>query len=405
MENANSTRLLRFKIKNFRSFCREQTLNFASGDKACKVTAIYGPNAGGKSNITKALSFVKWYIVHSNDASLLQVPFDPFLFREGSINSPSEFEIEIVQKGRRFIYGFAVVQSGVEREYLYEVMSRTGRARVIFERTNRKLNPSAEKYGFGKKLFESTRDASLLITKARENNNEYANQIFDWTSSLNILFGMTNEAMQWSVQWLKENPNMHNQVMELTKEADLWIRDFALEDVEMPSEVIKNLPFIDRVKEQIPRKQTVVKTYHVVRDSKQRIIRKTVLDLFNGESSGTQRFFELAAPLIDTLLNGKVLYIDEFESNLHPDICQFIVSLFNKSPLNHGAQLIVNTHDTYLMKILDREEVLFVEKNHLEESVISALIDKSVRDSESFEKRYRQGLYGAKPQIKTVTEQ
>jgi len=48
-------KLLSFTIENFRSFCTAQTISLDGGDKH-SVTAVFGPNAGGKSNIARALS-------------------------------------------------------------------------------------------------------------------------------------------------------------------------------------------------------------------------------------------------------------------------------------------------------------------------------------------------------------
>jgi AAA15 family ATPase/GTPase len=117
------------------------------------------------------------------------------------------------------------------------------------------------------------------------------------------------------------------------------------------------------------------------------------------ESTGTQQFFNLAAPILHTIANGMTLYIDEFGTYLHPDICQFIVKLFNSPELNKaGAQLIVNTHDASLMskeaELLKREDIVIVEKNYMEETLITPLIEKSVREGESFEKRYRKDYTG-----------
>jgi hypothetical protein len=108
-------------------------------------------------------------------------------------------------------------------------------------------------------------------------------------------------------------------------------------------------------------------------------------------------------PVIDTINKGMVLYIDEFGAHIHPDISRHILRMFADSTINRlGAQLIINTHDTSLMaqdEVLNRDNIIFVEKNMSEESVVRPLAQKSVRNDEQYEKRYRQGLYGAKPYL------
>jgi uncharacterized protein len=398
----NSSHLLSLKVKNFRSFYGEQVISFSSDNKPRVVTAIYGPNASGKSNIALTLRFIKDFITNSNNANLTSIPFQPFLLKKGSSENPSSFEVEFLQRERHFVYGFSFDKNRIQREYLLEYASDIKKPRTIFNRTD-KLNPSAEKFGFGKKLFESTRQTSLLITKARENNNLYSNIIFDWLTSFNVLLGVADETLQWSLDQLKKNPSLLPHVHDLVRRGDFPIRSFSLVPVQIPDELIKQLPFSEELKQQLSAKEAAgVRTIHAVRDSGQKIVGEQSFDLKSQESSGTQRFFELAAPLLDTIASGKTLYIDEFGSHLHPDLCHLIVSLF-KSPANkNNAHLIINTHDTSLMSqdgLLAREDIVFVEKNYAEESIVTPLSSKSVRADESFEKRYRQGLYGAKPQV------
>jgi hypothetical protein len=49
---------------------------------------------------------------------------------------------------------------------------------------------------------------------------------------------------------------------------------------------------------------------------------------------------------------------------------------------------------------LEREDIYLIEKNLSEESIITPLKQRAVRESEAFEKRYRNGLYGGVPIIR-----
>lgn len=397
----SSSQLYRLKIKNYRSFYGEQTISFCSKDNPRAVTAFYGPNASGKSNIAHALNFLRFFIVNSTNANMTALPHDPFLLKNGSADDPSGFEIEFGQDERHFVYGFTFDKQKVHHEYLLEYASAIKKPRTIFDRSKGRLNLSADKFGFGKKLFESTRPESLLITKARENNNPYANSMFEWLSNFNVLRGEADETWQWSLDQLRQDPGLIEPVLALLKQGDFWIRSFNLAKANIPTEVIDQLPFEDGFKERLLASQLAdVKTSHAVRDKNQKIVGEQSFDLKAQESSGTQRFFELAAPLINTLANGKILYIDEFGSHLHPDMCRLIVMLFKSSENKNHAQLIINTHDTSLMNdLLERDDIIFVEKNYAEETITMPLTAKSARADESFEKRYRQGLYGARPQV------
>ena len=45
------------KVSNFRSFAKEQKIEFNTD-----ITAVYGANASGKSNISRSLNFMFWFM-------------------------------------------------------------------------------------------------------------------------------------------------------------------------------------------------------------------------------------------------------------------------------------------------------------------------------------------------------
>jgi len=121
------------------------------------------------------------------------------------------------------------------------------------------------------------------------------------------------------------------------------------------------------------------------------------------ESTGTQWLFILGALILEALESGSVLFIDEFEKNLHPHITQFIVELFRSKEFNkNNAQLVFATHDVTLMNSenLSRSEIYLVEKNEYGESELFALSDfEGIRANTPFDKWYLGGKFGAIPQI------
>ena len=107
-------------------------------------------------------------------------------------------------------------------------------------------------------------------------------------------------------------------------------------------------------------------------------------------------------PLFDTLSNGKVLVIDEFDARLHPLISRAIVDLFNSTDTNpNNAQFIFMTHDTNLLsnKIFRRDQIWFTEKNRQGATDLYSLAEYNIRNDASFESDYIKGKYGAIPYI------
>ena len=139
-------------------------------------------------------------------------------------------------------------------------------------------------------------------------------------------------------------------------------------------------------------------TVHALRDEERTVVDLCMLDFWNQESMGTQKFFEVAVPILDALEGDKCIFIDEYATYIHPTLSDAILSLYDGEKAG-GAYMVLTTHDTALLKGLSRSEIVLVEKNHAEESLIYPLSSLGVRDGEAFEKRYLAGLYGAVPII------
>jgi len=123
---------------------------------------------------------------------------------------------------------------------------------------------------------------------------------------------------------------------------------------------------------------------------------------FSDESDGTQRLFAFAGPWLDVLANGRILFVDELGTSLHPLMVRFLLGLIQNTDINkHNAQLIFTTHDTSILDtdILRRDQVWFVEKDSDQASKLYPLSDFVPRKGEALEKGYLKGRYGALPFI------
>ncbi len=72
------------------------------------------------------------------------------------------------------------------------------------------------------------------------------------------------------------------------------------------------------------------------------------------ESAGTQRFLELLTPWITALRKGHTLVVDELNEKLHFRLIRFLWEMFQNKDLNKKhAQLVVTTHDTSLLSLVN----------------------------------------------------
>jgi hypothetical protein len=84
-----------------------------------RSAAIYGPNAGGKSNLIKALQYMRGVVVESATIAPSQ-PFgvQPFRLDAASAGLPTEFEVTFLLDGVRYQYGFAMTAERIVGEHL-----------------------------------------------------------------------------------------------------------------------------------------------------------------------------------------------------------------------------------------------------------------------------------------------
>ena len=103
-----------------------------------------------------------------------------------------------------------------------------------------------------------------------------------------------------------------------------------------------------RRKPGILKKQHIdIKTFHKKFDDNGKVVSVEEFKMDEDESEGTKKLFSLIGLVIDTINHGKVLIVDELDTQLHPLITTYIINMFNSTDKNPGnSQLIFNTHDT-----------------------------------------------------------
>ena len=419
--------LIEFSVTNFRSFRERQTLSLAKarGQELSKTNsfkvnaanefqllrsaAIYGPNAGGKSNLLRAVETMKDIVLNSaNQQRGDELPVDPFRLDSTTQEKPSEFEIIFIVEGVRYQYGFTATKERINEEWLLAYPKK--RPQRWFDRI---WNSEKETYDWelggnltgAKQLWQkSTRDNALFLSTAVQLNSQQLQPIYDWF--MNKL--RTSQVGGWGIGFsasLCENEEKI-QVLEFLKAADLGITD-----IEVDTEVFDPQKLPDHMPESI--KNDLVKQMKGKKVlDKVRTIHKTMegnivaFDLLEDESDGTQRFFGFAGPWLDSLESGNVLFIDELHENLHPKLVQFLVQLFHSDITNpNNAQLVFTTHETSILnqEVFRRDQIWFSEKNSSQASELYPLTDFSPRKGkENLELAYLSGRYGALPFVQPL---
>lgn len=399
--------LIRFSFKNFKSFKNENCLDMEAtslkeheynvakinGGEYLKVSAIYGANASGKTNVLQAFDYMKKTILISDDSKINSQIDEENVYSFMINKKPIALEVEILAKNNKiYKYGFEVLKDKIISEWLYE--KRVNKFYSIFEREHNNVkNMRNNKITMLANIDERT--LFLNVYSKIDRNNEDFKNVFEWFMNSNYLdLG---------------NPDFEGFI---NRRVSLKI----LTDKTYRTELLKFIKTFDSGIEDIktsPDSVDAVKSNNGIIDIE--VVHKTEKgDLkalpFYLESNGTRKMFHLFDYFMDALKNGMVLFVDELDAKLHPLLTRYIINLFHNSDTNKGnGQLIYSTHDTVNLnkETFRRDEIWFAEKDKDGISEIYALSDyiiedeknagKKVRNDATYNKDYLTGRYGAIP--------
>ncbi|AHG77819.1 AAA family ATPase [Mannheimia varigena] len=412
--------LIEFSVANCLSFDERQTLsmvkshsdelpnNAYSVEKAKDLhllhsVAIYGANASGKSNFIKAFHLME-QIVTTTSQRGDELDVKPFKLNQKNITAPSEFEVVFVIDGVRYQYGFSADKYQIYDEWLYAYPKN--RPQKWFERVwvndeKRHTWQFSSLFLGNKRLWqESTRDNALFLSTAVQLNSEQLKPLFDWFDKTLAFIGVDGLSPSYTAQLCTKEQK--NEIIRLLRTADFNIHDIKvqIEDFDesklpddMPSELKNHLVKALKGTKQIDS----IELLHY--DD----LGNPVYFDFDEESDGTQKFFAFSGPILDILMNGRILFIDELNQNLHPKLVQFLVDLFHNPKSNpRHAQLIFTTHETSILNqnVFRRDQIWFCERNKQQSSILYPLSDFSPKKGkENLENVYLSGGYGAVPFI------
>ncbi|WP_414755961.1 AAA family ATPase [Anabaena sp. CCY 9910] len=380
-----------------------------------KSAAIYGANASGKSNLARAMTFMKWFMINSSKGTQIteKIDVEPFRLSIGTESRPSYFEIVFLLDEQKYRYGFEATQDKVVSEWLFYVPKV--RETNIFKRDHSGINFSKIYKADG--IQQKTRHNALFLSVSAQFNVNIAEKILNWvTSQLKIVSGLNDNGYQgYTSHYLVKSNVKRDAILKLIGKLDLGIGELDIEEVGSRESLLdktKNLPdefkeLFNKVAELIldgrgEAKTASIKTLHHKFDDNGVLVGKALFDLNSDESEGTKKIFAISGLLVDSLQEGKTLVIDEFDARLHPLISYAIVELFNSNETNpNNSQLIFITHDTNLLtnKLFRRDQIWFTEKNRYGVTDLYSLAEYKVRNDVSFENDYIKGRYGAIPYI------
>lgn len=418
--------LIEFHVQNFLSFRDpaelsmvkgtgnelENTNTFvppasASAPALLRSTAVYGPNASGKSNFVHALRAMRQSVLSSASAEQRDkpLPVSPFRLDAASRAEPSEFEALFISGGVRYQYGFAATAERVLEEWLLAYPK--GRPQRLIER---RYDADRRTYEWGamtklagaKKTWrEATRSNALFLSTAVNLNSRQLAPAYDWFAQALRIAGPGGLPPARSLS-LCESPEGKRKILEFLAKADLPIDDVQVKDDRAEAEHFTQ-EALDALQDDWSRKRARMKRPRLVYE-----LADGAKEYFDWaeESDGTRRLFEFAGPISEALEFGHVVVIDELDGHLHPLLAEYLVQLFHSAEFNTGgAQLLFTTHDASLLnqKLLRRDQVWFCRRDKARNTRLYPLLDmKPRKGSENLEHGYLSGRYGAVPCVRDL---
>jgi AAA15 family ATPase/GTPase len=419
--------LVSFAVTNFRSIReRMEMTTLKSGLKGLisnyfkapnkkqllKSAVIYGPNASGKTGFLTALNALEYLVLKSGSFKPDDDmdTYEPHLLEKNYAKMPVTFEISFINQ-LQYDYIVSFSEKEIVQEELYYYPSNT--RSLLFSRYAGKEIKFGDYYKGPKKTLEKLLlPNQLLLSKAVENKAEdiLLNAFRFFTSGLRVFpmieaFHEYNLTMLYAKRLAEDKDKLfakrfHAMICALdTGISSVSVEEVDWKDFKFPG----NMP--DEAKKQIQEDYKYdVRTQHFLFDKQEKIGFES-FDM-RQESAGTKSLFVMGGIILDALAFGRVLVVDEFEKNLHPNITGFLIQLFHNPMVNKkNAQLIFATHDITQLSNdrFRRDQVWFTQKDEFGSTeLIRCSNIPGIRLSAPLDKWYASGRLGGTPIINDV---
>lgn len=425
--------LIDITFKNYRSIKEEQVFSLEAGSlklkagntfvpiaenknlKLVKSAVIYGANASGKSNLIRLMWTLKDFILNSPNLKAGDpIPnryYDPFLLNTTSEKEATEVIINFIPKNLKR-HRYIIKYNSVEILYEYLGVYETNRISKIYERVN-----ANEYVEFGDAMKEKERDKrvqnnNLFLSKFGTTPNDQLRDIYLYFKSIEVWNIPAIHHINQLYDKVQENFNKPEQ-QELSRKLSklISVADTKIHKVEVkerPNKDFENFP--EEVKLGLIRKYKY-ETFgmHKVYDENGTNVGEKGLSFNNQESQGTKTMFSIGGLMLEAFEKTEpvLIFLDEFDNSLHPDLAKFLVELFHNPKVNkNNSQLVFATHETTLLdkKVFRKDQIWFGDKNKYGVTELFSVKDfndlKNVRSDIPFDKWYRTGKFGAVPNIK-----
>ncbi len=374
--------LLGFGGRNFYSFKEDFDISLEHKDNGLPILGIKGANASGKTNVIRALSYIRAFMFDSfsqfqpDDGMLV----NPFFDSQESIELYIHFKID-----------------GIEYKYEIEFTKEILIKEILSRKENRWITMCVRDE---QEIIECIKELEELKTiKINRNNvsiislaHQYGLKILDIffnfseniATNVNLMGKMTNNDhflgyKEVSKFYFKEK-KLLDDIIKVLNKADTGIS--GIDIVEMEDKITKEIIY-----EPLFHHEVNGQTYKLQ---------------YIYESNGTQLLYRQLGAYLTALKFGSVIAYDEFDIGLHSDISLMIIDWFENEKINkNGAQLIFTSHHSEVIDKLGKYRLVFVNKKENESYLyrLDEIPGDILRPDRSIMPAYNSRKIGGRPEV------
>lgn len=441
--------LQQFTVENFLSFKDSATLSLkpgrgsrlkshkveiVKGSPFLKTAAIFGANAGGKSNFIKAFELSKYLILHGTGADEL-IEYTPYRLTAESEKKDTTFIYQILCNNKKYEYGFSYNSERISSEWLHYITRKS--THILFSRIEdgsismpylQKLNPVESEFQILQVTAKLTTPKQLFLhelsTKNFEDNvSDFSDikAVISWfTNTLKIIFPETpyKQGVVLKAAGDEDLKSVFNALLSFfdTGIDDIYLQEVDFDKLIIPSRLQRSIKadlsksdsgdsfgalklnddlYLVNFTEGEVKAKMLMTIHHQTENNKVEYF------TLKEESDGTKRLFDYIPLILDFIYGNNVFVVDEMERSLHPTLIRKILEIFYLYSNDTPSQLIFSTHESFLMtqNLLRSDEIWLMEKK----DGISKLYSIDEKFNPRYDKKLRQsyldGSYGAIPKL------
>ena len=386
-----------------------------------KQAAIYGANGAGKSNFVKAIQFLRHFIKEEDFLKYIDVE-DYFFQLVAKKEDKISFEIEFLHNQKYYFYKVAIGKEVVEEQLFLSGIGKQEDTLVFHRRGVEIIAPSLENEKAVYQLLSLNPKASLLPLNMKFPifSSQELKEVYDWFSH-KVEIVTINSIIPTLIHLLSQDKKMLHFTNKVFERIGVGIDKIAIGQTPLDkwlsqnknTQQIQQLIDSDSTPTNITQIENNRNVLHIAIQKGTKTIQELLFSQkgqqgyqkemkIAAQSDGTVRLLTLIPALYAAIYQGKVLFVDEIDNSIHPNLMFNLLRFYADHPSK--GQLIFTTHTTHLLnqqELMRPDEVWLTEKKEGATELYS-LNEFKLHNTLNIENGYLEGRYGGVPEIEEM---